>query len=60
MMIRAIRAMGVWRYRRKAKKAIAIVRELNNIMKLAGYSRSARRQVWHDFSKEYKLKMGPS
>jgi len=50
-----IKAFKAWRYRRKAKKAIAIVRKLNNIMKSAGYSRSARRQIWHDFPKEYKL-----
>jgi len=63
-----IKTFKVWRYRRKVKIAIAILKDLNNVMKLAGYKRYERRRIWRDLLKNSKVaneltniyKMGPS
>ena len=67
-MIKAFQSIKVWRYRRKVKTAISILKDLNNIMKLAGYKRYERRRIWRGLLKNAKIanelvsiyKMGPS
>lgn len=63
-----LKTLKIWHYKRKVKVAINILKDLDVMMKMAGYKRSERRRVWKDLSKNDTIvnelkdiyKMGPS
>ena len=63
-----IKILKIWLYKRKVKVAISILKDLDKMMKLAGYKRWEKRRIWNDLLKSKTIaselkdiyKMGPS
>ncbi len=45
-----------WYWKRKAKRGIQFLEELDDTLKKAGYSRSERRRFWREFVKKKQFR----